>query len=500
MAKSNAVPVQDQTEEDALPDGDVAHAEAVGAHVGSAASEGGDAEAHRMLDRIARDLGKFGLDMADVAGSIETVAAGSASELASFENLAEMLREVTSRVGNIGGSADETLSVSQRMTTELDQSQSDAREAIASIEGLVADVSAFEKEMSGVNEALESVGEVTGMIDKIARQTNLLALNATIEAARAGAAGKGFAIVAGEVKQLAQHTSDATNEITATLDKIRDGFAKLTNRSRDTMAKAETVGSKAGSFTSILDTVGSAIGEIDSSIGNIGQHSGHVDDACNRFADTFGSMSQSMTASAEALSKTSDRLRTIADTTDELVLGVPLAGRETPDSKYVAQVIDRAQHIGALFERAVECGEMTRDALFDRDYQPIPGSNPEQVMTAFTEFTDKVLTPVQEAVLEGDPSIVYCAAVDDNGYLPTHNLKFSKPQGDDPTWNMANCRNRRIFDDRAGLRAAKNEQPVLLQTYRRDMGGGTFVVMKEVDAPIRVNGRRWGTFRLAYKL
>lgn len=78
-------------------------------------------------------------------------------------------------------------------------------------------------------------------------------------------------------------------------------------------------------------------------------------------------------------------------------------------------------------------------------------------------------------------------------------LSFCVPQGDDPSWNMANCRNRRIFDDRAGMRAAKNEEPVLLQTYRRDMGGGNFVVMKEVDAPIMVRGRRWGTLRLAYK-
>ena len=64
----------------------------------------------------------------------------------------------------------------------------------------------------------------------------------------------------------------------------------------------------------------------------------------------------------------------------------------------------------------VELGfAVTPEALFDRDYQPIPGSNPEQVMTAFTEFTDRVLTPVQEAIVESNPSIVFCAAVDDNG-------------------------------------------------------------------------------------
>jgi methyl-accepting chemotaxis protein len=121
-------------------------------------------------------------------------------------------------------------------------------------------------------------------------------------------------------------------------------------------------------------------------------------------------------------------------------------------------------------------------------------------MAKFTELTDRLLTPVQEAILEQDSCVVYCAAVDDKGYLPTHNLKFSKPQSSDPVWNVAHCRNRRIFNDRAGLRAARNEKPVLMQTYRRDMGGGAFVVMKEVDVPIAVRGRRWGTLRLAYRL
>ena len=64
---------------------------------------------------------------------------------------------------------------------------------------------------------------------------------------------------------------------------------------------------------------------------------------------------------------------------------------------------------------------------------------------------------------------------------------------------MANSRNRRVFADRAGLAAARNTRPFLLQAYRRDMGGGQLVRLKEADAPITVCGRHWGTVRLAYK-
>ena len=97
-----------------------------------------------------------------------------------------------------------------------------------------------------------------------------------------------------------------------------------------------------------------------------------------------------------------------------------------------------------------------------------------------------------------DTQGVVIAAVDPNGYLPTHNRKFSQAQGPDPAWNTANCRNRRIFDDRVGLKAGRNTEPFLLQVYRRDMGGGVFRMMKDVSAPIRVRGRHWGGLRLAY--
>jgi methyl-accepting chemotaxis protein len=115
-----------------------------------------------------------------------------------------------------------------------------------------------------------------------------------------------------------------------------------------------------------------------------------------------------------------------------------------------------------------------------------------------TAFTDRALPAVQEPLLSLDARVAFCAAVDNNGYLPTHNLKFSKPQGADPVWNAANCRNRRLFNDRTGLAAGRSTAPFLLQTYRRDMGGGKFVLMKDASAPIHVEGRHWGGFRMGY--
>ena len=130
----------------------------------------------------------------------------------------------------------------------------------------------------------------------------------------------------------------------------------------------------------------------------------------------------------------------------------------------------------------------------------VSGAGASWLMAPFTELTDRYLPPLQEALLEMDPRIVFCAAVDNNGYLPTHNLKFSHPQGPDPVWNAANCRNRRLFNDRTGPSAGANTRAFLLQTYRRDMGGGVFAMMKDASAPIFVNGRHWGGFRMGYRV
>jgi len=121
-------------------------------------------------------------------------------------------------------------------------------------------------------------------------------------------------------------------------------------------------------------------------------------------------------------------------------------------------------------------------------------------MTRFVALTDRLLPPLQEELLTSNGRIVFCAAVDRNGFLPTHNRKYAQPQGSDPVWNNANCRNRRIFDDRTGLAAARNRKPFLLQSYRRDMGGGQFLVMEDLSAPILVKGRHWGAFRFGLKV
>jgi methyl-accepting chemotaxis protein len=171
------------------------------------------------------------------------------------------------------------------------------------------------------------------------------------------------------------------------------------------------------------------------------------------------------------------------------------------NQEFVDRAVDAAAMVAMAFEEAVSEGKLTREALFDTDYVPIEGSSPAQFRTRSLEVLEAVLPPIQEPLLADDRRMIFCAAVDRNGYLPVHNKIYSKPQkARDLAWNTANCRNRRIFDDRAGLCAARSVRPYLIQSYPRDMGNGVIIMMREIDAPVRVFGKHWGGFRTAYKL
>ncbi|MEP3628447.1 MAG: methyl-accepting chemotaxis protein, partial [Hyphomicrobiales bacterium] len=199
-----------------------------------------------ILCTVSKELSAFGLDMAAIAGAMQEISASSIEEVEQFGVLSSDLETVKARTGEINASIDTARNVAQHVDKELGQSQQTANEAITAIQELIDDVSGFDTNMEELNNAMESVRSVTGIIETIARQTNLLALNATIEAARAGEAGKGFAVVASEVKQLAQNTTAATTEIETTITRVRSGLDQLNSQSGGAAMKAAAVNESAG--------------------------------------------------------------------------------------------------------------------------------------------------------------------------------------------------------------------------------------------------------------
>jgi methyl-accepting chemotaxis protein len=147
------------------------------------------------------------------------------------------------------------------------------------------------------------------------------------------------------------------------------------------------------------------------------------------------------------------------------------------------------------FELLLTGGQLTMAQLFDTFYIPIPNTEPQKFHTQYDRMTDGIIRPVIDKYLALDERFIFVVAVDRNGYLPTHNARYSQPltgDGDhDTRWN----RTKRIFNDRTGLAAAHNTKPILLQRYSRDTGEE----IADLSVPIIIKGRHWGAIRIGYK-
>jgi methyl-accepting chemotaxis protein len=171
------------------------------------------------------------------------------------------------------------------------------------------------------------------------------------------------------------------------------------------------------------------------------------------------------------------------------------------NTEFVTRAMEAGAALTRIFEDGIASGAISIDDMFDENYVEIPGTNPLQHRTRILDWADRALPPFQEAFMARDPRTAFAAMIDRNGYLPVHNQIYSHPQRPgDVAWNTANSRNRRIFNDPAGLAAGRNLRSYLIQSYARDMGNGKTIMMREIDVPVRVKGRHWGAFRTAYKL
>jgi len=439
------------------------------------------------------------LDIAAITGNVRDLVAFVSTQQQVFDQvrvLADRLREDLAAIDVAGR---ETNQVATEASAKSVESIEAVASAFSKIRQMVDSVKAIENQLGTLGTSLKGVSGMSTNVQAIARQTNLLALNATIEAARAGMAGRGFAVVASEVKNLARQADTATVGINDTVGSLSQNVSQLIDKSGAAIGVADGVNHGVQVINGVLEHFHAAVNTVEGKVFTIASavtDSLSLSQDVTQKIDQFFEGLRTVTVDLEGTCERIEGSLVNAECVMNLVVG---AGFETVDTPFIDALSAATAKVNEAFEQALASGEISIDALFDENYQPVPGTNPRQFTTRFTELTDRLLPPIQESVVTFDNRVAFCAAVDRNGYLPTHNRIYSKPQRSDPVWNDANCRNRRIFDDRTGLRAARNAESFLLQTYRRDLGGGSFALMKDLSFPINVRGRHWGALRLGYE-
>ena len=447
---------------------------------------------------FAENLSKLGMEVCDVVGDLDEVSERVRRQAEMAEQARTAVAGTTAGNAQISAAARETRDLARRTHQQVLSSQATLDSSLEAIHGLAEGVGVVGNKIAALQEALSRVRSVVGEIARIARQTDLLALNAAIEAARTGEAGRGFAVVASGVKELARETGAATNQIESTIGELTAQIEMLVEDGRKNLTRAETVRTSSSTITEMMAETGRGVMEVDTYAGRIVLAAREIDTQCQTLGSHIQDLATGTAEPSQHLKDAHARLDKLLVVSEAMMGMTAEIGFETADSPFIRAAQEAAARVAAVFEEALARGEISEAELFSRDYQPIARTDPPQFLTSFTNFTDRNLPAIQEPLRGSDERIRFSVAVDENGYLPTHNEIFSKPQGKDPKWNEANCRNRRIFSDRTGLAAARNAKPFLIQTYRRRLSAGTFVMMKDVSAPICVRGRHWGGFRIAY--
>src|SRR5579863_1653522 len=453
----------------------------------------------RLVDQLAGRIGGLGVELADVAGNLKEVAGRVATQADRFGHLQATAKTMVSANHDIAAASRGVQTATSEAVAEITQSRAVVETAVLHITELISAVGRMESRLGAVSAALAQVAKVSGSIEAIAKQTNLLALNATIEAARAGEAGKGFAIVASEVKNLAEATRQATRQIGDTMRDLDGQVGNLIGESSDASLRANNAGEGAERIKGIIARVQDGFTAVNQEIDGVAMATTSNLGHCDTVIEQLRHLAKDVDLSSTDLKNADDRVAKLLDLSENLITLISDSGVETSDTPLISAAIETARQISAAFEAAIERGEIRLDQLMDENYREIPGTDPKQYFTDYVEFTDRILPPIQDPLQKTDPRIVFCVAWANSGYLPTHNPNYRQPQGPDPVWNNANCRNRRLFGDRAVKKVAANTKPFLLQTYRRDMGGGNFVLLKDVSSPIRVRGRHWGAFRMGFR-
>ncbi|XXE11188.1 methyl-accepting chemotaxis protein [Pseudomonas sp. Z1-14] len=236
----------------------------------------GSDEAGRLLRAMATMQEKLRDTLQRISGSA-TQLASAAEELNSvtdesargltqqnneIEQAATAVNEMTSAVEEVARNAVSTSEASKNATTSAGDGRDLVQETVSAIERMSADVQSTATLIGNLADESRDIGKVLDVIRGLADQTNLLALNAAIEAARAGEAGRGFAVVADEVRALAHRTQQSTSEIERMIGSIQSGTEQAVDSMRNSTERAESTLNIARGAGMSLDTINTAIVEI----------------------------------------------------------------------------------------------------------------------------------------------------------------------------------------------------------------------------------------------
>jgi len=450
---------------------------------------------HYIANRAAEGVDQIMIGGAETSFFLDSLKKRISTDLQIANQISGSTIAIAETVTAIAGKADRASTAASSVFAESTRGRQEISTSVSTIRDARKHAIHASEKMASLQQKSKKIQVIADVINEIATRTNLVALNAAVEAARAGESGRGFTVVAQEVRLLAQRTKEATVEIAVMLREINEE-ANMSARSMHTLAEQVTAATApVERAVTLMDAIRSLAEESDSQVQSIAAMARAHAKTASQISNSVKAMVDGIERNAKDVPVASDAVFKLAETAENIFAILTPYCDENIHQTMRGLAQHAAARIGKLFEQAIVSGRISIDALFDRNHALITNTNPPKYKTHFDDFTDLVLPDIQEPITEDFSNVAYAGAVDDRGYFPTHNRKYSKALTGDYDVDLANNRTKRIFGDRTGLRCGSNQEPFLLQTYKRDTGE----IMHDVSAPIYVNGRHWGGFRLGYR-
>ncbi len=452
----------------------------------------------RIIADAARSCGRLVVECSDVTGHVTDVSKRLDEQVAGLDRLESVTNALSDSQNEVVTSISRARHLSQSVKLKLGEGRLTIEDSVAALNELTDLVLKLGERNGALAGAMENVQETSNLIGSIARKSKMLALNATIEAAHAGVVGRAFAVVAAEVRKLADDTRIATEAISRTVRTLSHEAGAMNSEITESVAKTRVAQTK-------FAALGTTVGDIDNMVGVVDEQADNIQSSADTIYDNVESVKSEIELFAEQtrangglMRDARARLDGLETMTNEMLDLLMTSGARTDDSDYIAKALDYGREITLLVESHLNAGFLIEAELFDFDYVPVPGTEPQQLTCRFNSFADRQIRPILNRAYSENDKMIGCVIRDVNGYLPTHISLRSQPQGLDPEWNNSWSRNRRVIFEDAMKRAIACTRPFMINCYRMRLGNGMYLPLKSVFVPLDFRGRRWGFYEHGY--
>lgn len=273
-----------------------------------------------------------------ITGATEDIAKGAISAADAIQNTAEAMNRATDLAEEVQGKAEQSKMKSDEMTETLNTSKTVVNNLVQGIQALAREQEASLQGVQSLKDNAHQVESIITMVGEIAEQTNLLALNASIEAARAGEHGQGFAVVAEEIRTLADESANAVQQITILISTIQRDVTVVVEQINDNVENSNSEAKSGLETNTVIESMSSSVVEVAEEVNMISQ----LVNEQLQFIQSIGEQSQEVAAIAEETSAASEQTTSAVSEQNDVIQTVDeLAQELSNQSRALNEQINR---------------------------------------------------------------------------------------------------------------------------------------------------------------